>query len=42
MLGEKRSGGATQPVQASMQIMHGCSEHHHDHGLLVLDEDNAY
>jgi imidazolonepropionase-like amidohydrolase len=40
MLGEKKAGGATQPAQASMQIMHGCSEHHHDHGLLIQDEYN--
>jgi imidazolonepropionase-like amidohydrolase len=39
MIGEKRSGGPTQPAQPSMKIMHSCSEHEHNHGLLVLDAE---
>jgi len=39
MISEKRSGGPTQPAQPSMKIMHSCSEHEHNHGLLVLDAE---
>ncbi len=39
MIGEKRSGGPTQPAQPSMKIMHSCSEHEHNHGLLVVDAE---
>ncbi|MFL5741369.1 MAG: amidohydrolase family protein [Flavisolibacter sp.] len=40
MIGEKRRGEPVQPVQPSYQIMHTCSEHYHDHGLLVIDADD--
>jgi imidazolonepropionase-like amidohydrolase len=40
MNGEKRSGAPTIPAQPSYQIMHTCSDHGHDHGLLVVDSDN--
>jgi imidazolonepropionase-like amidohydrolase len=39
MIGEKHSGAPVQPAQPSYQIMHSCSEHMHDHGLLVIDAD---
>src|SRR5690606_4881773 len=41
MAGEKRSGGSVQPARASMEIMHSCSDHLHNHGLLVVDADEA-
>lgn len=37
MNSEKRSGMPVQPVQPSYQIMLGCGEHFHNHGLLVVD-----
>ena len=37
MNGEKRSGMPVQPVQPSYQVMMGCGEHFHNHGLLVID-----
>jgi imidazolonepropionase-like amidohydrolase len=40
MNGEKRSGVPTIPAQPSYQIMHTCSDHGHNHGLLVIDSDN--
>lgn len=40
MAGEKRSGAPVQPARASMEIMFTCSEHQHNHGLLVVDADN--
>ena len=40
MIGEKRSGAPVQPAQPSYQIMHTCSEHYHNHGLLVIDADD--
>lgn len=39
MAGEKRAGGSVQPARASLEIMHSCSDHLHDHGLLVVDAD---
>lgn len=39
MNGEKRSGAPTIPAQPSYQIMHSCSDHAHNHGLLVIDAD---
>ena len=41
MLGEKKSGAPVQPAQASMEIMHSCSDHSHNHGLLVIDTDET-
>src|SRR5206468_3475592 len=41
MIGEKRSGSPVQQVQPSYQIMHTCSEHYHDHGLLVIDSEDV-
>jgi imidazolonepropionase-like amidohydrolase len=41
MIGEKRSGAPVQPAMPSYQIMHTCSEHYHDHGLLVIDADDV-
>lgn len=40
MNGEKRSGAPMIPAQPSYIIMHTCSDHGHDHGLLVIDSDN--
>lgn len=40
LVGEKRSGASVTPPQPSYQIMHTCSEHAHNHGLLVIDEDD--
>lgn len=40
MNGEKRSGAPTIPAQPSYQIMHTCSDHGHNHGLLVIDNDD--
>jgi imidazolonepropionase-like amidohydrolase len=40
MNSEKRGGAAVTPAQPSYQIMHTCSEHHHSHGLLVIDADD--
>ena len=40
MNSEKRSGGPTIPAQPSYIIMHSCSDHGHNHGLLVIDSDN--
>lgn len=37
--GEKRSGVAMMPAQPSYQIMHSCSDHGHNHGLLVVDAE---
>jgi imidazolonepropionase-like amidohydrolase len=39
LVGEKRSGAPVQPAVPSYQIMHTCSDHHHSHGLLVIDAD---
>ena len=39
MNGEKRGGAPVIPAQPSYQIMHSCSEHNHDHGLLVIDAE---
>lgn len=39
MLGEKKNGAPVQPAQATMEIMHSCSDHSHNHGLLVIDAD---
>lgn len=39
MMGEKKSGAPLQPAEASMEIMHTCSDHSHSHGLLVVDGD---
>ncbi|HMU45797.1 MAG TPA: amidohydrolase family protein [Chitinophagaceae bacterium] len=36
---EKRGGAPTIPAQPSYQVMHSCSEHQHNHGLLVIDAD---
>jgi len=39
MVGEKKSGRPVTPAQPSYQIMHTCSDHLHDHGLLTIDAD---
>ncbi|ULQ52836.1 amidohydrolase family protein [Flavihumibacter fluvii] len=41
MMGEKKGGAAVQPAQASMELMHSCSDHSHNHGLLVIDADET-
>jgi len=41
MLGEKRAGAPVQPAVPSYQIMHTCSDHLHNHGLLVIDADEV-
>lgn len=37
MIGEKKSGVPVKPAEPSYQVMHTCSDHYHDHGLLVID-----
>ena len=39
MAGEKRSGGPTQPAQATMKVVHTCEDHLHRHGILEVDGD---
>lgn len=39
MIAEKKKGGPVKPAEPSYQAMHGCSDHYHSHGLLVLDEE---
>ncbi len=41
MVGEKRSGAPVQPATPSYQIMHTCSDHLHNHGLLVIDAEDV-
>jgi imidazolonepropionase-like amidohydrolase len=41
MVGEKRMGAPVQPATPSYQIMHTCSDHLHNHGLLVIDADEV-
>lgn len=40
MVAEKRSGSPVQPAQPTYQVMHTCSDHYHDHGLLVIDGED--
>lgn len=40
LMGEKRGGSPMQAAQPSMKIMHTCSEHEHNHGLLVVDSQD--
>ena len=42
MIGEKKGGAAVKPAEPSYQIMHSCSDHQHDHGLLVIDADENF
>lgn len=39
MVGEKRSGSPVTPAVPSYQVMHSCSDHMHNHGLLIIDAD---
>jgi imidazolonepropionase-like amidohydrolase len=39
MIGEKKSGAPVKPAEPSYQVMHTCSDHYHDHGLLVIDAE---
>lgn len=39
MNSEKRSGAPMQRAQPSYRIMHTCSDHQHNHGLLTIDAD---
>jgi imidazolonepropionase-like amidohydrolase len=39
MAGEKKSGGPTQPAQATMKVVHTCEDHLHRHGILEVDGD---
>ncbi|MES2882966.1 MAG: amidohydrolase family protein, partial [Bacteroidota bacterium] len=41
MVGEKRSGAPVAPATPSYQIMHTCSDHLHNHGLLVIDAEDV-
>lgn len=41
MIGEKQKGTPVTQPTPSYQIMHSCFEHEHDHGLLVVDTDDA-
>ena len=39
MNSEKRSGAPVIPAQPSYQVIHSCSDHFHDHGILTVDAD---
>jgi hypothetical protein len=39
MNSEKRSGGPVQAAQPTYRIMHTCSDHQHNHGMLVVDAE---
>ncbi len=39
MVGDKKAGKDVVPATPSYLIQHSCSEHEHDHGLLVIDAD---
>lgn len=39
MNGEKKNGAPILPAQPSYQIMHTCSDHQHNHGLLTIDAE---
>lgn len=39
MISEKKSGTPVKPAQPSYQVMYTCSDHYHDHGLLVIDAE---
>jgi imidazolonepropionase-like amidohydrolase len=41
MIGEKRSGAPVQQAIPSYEIMHTCSDHLHNHGLLVIDASDT-
>jgi imidazolonepropionase-like amidohydrolase len=41
MIGEKRGGAPVQQAIPSYEIMHTCSDHMHNHGLLVIDAGEA-
>jgi adenine deaminase len=41
MLGEKKEGKPVLPPSPSMKVMHTCEEHHHNHGLMVIDDEHA-
>jgi imidazolonepropionase-like amidohydrolase len=40
LLGEKKSGAATSPAIPSFQVVLGCDDHVHQHGLIEIDETN--
>lgn len=40
MVAEKRSGAPVQPAQPSYRVMLGCSDHYHNHGLLIIDSED--
>lgn len=42
MIGEKKGGASVKPAEPSYQIMHSCSDHQHDHGLLVIDAEENF
>ena len=39
MVGEKRGGSPMAAAAPSMEIMHTCNDHSHQHGLLIVDAD---
>ncbi len=39
MLGDKKDGKPVIPAAPSMKVMHTCEEHAHEHGLMVIDND---
>ena len=39
MLGEKRGGASMSPAQPSFNVLLGCGDHDHHHGILDLHED---
>ncbi|MFT3845828.1 MAG: amidohydrolase family protein [Lacibacter sp.] len=42
MINEKKMGGPTSPYSPSIEIMQTCSDHYHNHGLLVVDAAEEY
>jgi len=41
MMGDKRAGVPVSAATPSMEIMHSCTDHSHNHGLLVIDADES-
>lgn len=40
MNGEKRGGASVIPAQPSYQVLHTCSDQAHEHGILIIEEDD--
>ncbi len=41
MNAEKKGGASVQPAQPSYRLMHTCTDHQHNHGLLTVDAENS-